>query len=82
MGVINLVQSLDHERTTEYPLGVTASSFDHNDNLLIGSTMVLILVTDVNDNAPVFLNQLYVFSVLENATVGTLIRRQARYYRS
>ena len=75
MGVILLVQSLDHERTTEYPLIVTASSSDYNGNLLTSTATVLILVTDVNDNSPVFLNQPYVFTVLENATIGTRIGR-------
>ena len=75
MGVILLMQSLDYERTTEYPLIVTASSSDNNGDLLTSTAMVLILVTDVNDNSPVFLNQPYMFTVSENATVGTRIGR-------
>ena len=75
MGDISLIQSLDYERTTEYPLIVTASSRDHNGDLLTSTAMVLILVTDVNDNSPAFLNQPYVFTVSENATVGTPIGR-------
>ena len=70
-GVILLEQSLDYERTTEYPLTVTASSTDYNGNLLSGIATVLILVTDVNDNFPVFLNQPYIFTVLEKAPVDS-----------
>ena len=75
MGVILLTQSLDYERTTEYPLIVTASSSDHNDDSLTSTAMVLILVNDVNDNSPVFLNQPYMFTISENAAVGTHIGR-------
>ena len=72
-GAILLVQSLDYERTTEYPLTVTASSSDYNGDLLSSTATVLIMVTDVNDNSPIFLNQPYIFTVLENATVDSPI---------
>ena len=75
MGVILVQQSLDRENISEYTLTIAASSNDHTGNILLSSTFVLVIVTDVNDNAPEFINDPYEFSVPENATIGAVVGR-------
>ncbi|XP_065908821.1 cadherin-23-like [Dysidea avara] len=74
-GVISVQQFLDRENVSEYTLTVVASSRDHTGNVLSSSAFVLVIVTDVNDNAPEFINDPYEFSIPENATIGTVVGR-------
>ena len=39
----------------------------------VGSASVTITVTDANDHAPQFIDTPYMFAVLENVTVGTVV---------
>ena len=74
-GTISVQQSLDRENISEYTLDVVASSSDYTGNTLFSSAFVLVIVTDVNDNAPEFINDPYEFSIPENVTIGTVVGR-------
>ena len=69
-GVVSVAEILDFETTSTYEIVVTAR--DGGAPSLIGSSMVVIQVTDVNDNAPVFTSPLTT-SVPENEPVGVVI---------
>ncbi|CAL4061688.1 unnamed protein product, partial [Meganyctiphanes norvegica] len=70
-GVITLISSLDWEMRDFYSFTVVAR--DSGSPSLTESTRVTVHVKDANDNPPVFLKDLYVTSVAENATVGTVL---------
>ena len=65
---------LDFETTTLYSLGVAATdqSLDPRDRQTTICTVEIELV-DANDNAPVFSNSLYESTIIENATMGTVV---------
>ncbi|XP_072486666.1 protocadherin gamma-B2 isoform X16 [Notamacropus eugenii] len=62
---------LDREQTSEY--NVTVTAIDKGNPPLSTSKTFLLLVGDVNDNAPVFLQASYVAYVPENNPSGTSI---------
>ncbi|PVD34517.1 hypothetical protein C0Q70_05792 [Pomacea canaliculata] len=64
---------LDREERDNYLLRVEA--IDGGLPPLMGTLTVHINVTDINDNAPIFSEQTYSISVVENAPVGTVIGR-------
>ena len=66
-GVVSLVQSLDFEMRQEYRLTVTVT-----DGIFPTFSMLTIIVTDVNDNAPV-IAPAGPFTVSENAPVNTFV---------
>ncbi|XP_071829643.1 cadherin-23-like isoform X1 [Apostichopus japonicus] len=68
-GEVRFLGSLDHETEPFYTLGVTAEDLDG----LTANATVNIVVTDVNDNPPVFSREQYNFEVLENLPNGTFI---------
>jgi len=74
-GVLSIQQSLDRENISEYTLNVVASSSDYTGNILSSSAFVLVIVSDVNDNPPEFINDPYEFSIPENATIGAFVGR-------
>ena len=63
-GVINLVGALDYETETSIIFNVLAR--DSGIQEQVSTAVVNITVTNVNDNAPSFLNQVYNFDVYEN----------------
>ncbi|KAM9064827.1 protocadherin gamma-B2-like, partial [Sarcophilus harrisii] len=63
--------TLDREHTSEYNITVTAT--DKGNPPLSTSKTVLLVVGDVNDNAPVFLQKSYMAYVPENNPSGTSI---------
>lgn len=65
-GEIRFLGSLDHETEPFYTLVVTAEDLDG----LTANATVNIVVTDVNDNPPVFSREQYNFEVLENLPNG------------
>lgn len=67
-GLIFVVAALDRETQDKYNLLVVAQ--DQGRPPLSAMASVVVTLTDVNDNAPVFSTQWYEASVLENATIG------------
>ncbi|XP_028818497.1 protocadherin Fat 3a isoform X3 [Denticeps clupeoides] len=71
-GWISTLKELDHEESPSHSLTVWAS--DLGDPIsLSSSTTVVIVVTDVNDNPPVFLQQRYHGSVRESDAPGEVV---------
>ena len=60
--------SIDFETDSNHEITVEAS-----DGTLAGTATVLILIGDVNDNSPTFLQSPYTISVLEIVAIGTTI---------
>ena len=67
-GHLVLVQSLDYEQQSEYELTVQVS-----DGILSSTTVITIMVTDVDDEPPIFLNTTYYANITENIPQGTII---------
>lgn len=71
-GWISTRQNLDHEANPSYVFTVVAS--DRGENLLLSSTTtVTIVVEDVNDNPPRFLEQHYWATVKESDSPGEVV---------
>ncbi|XP_056103176.1 protocadherin Fat 1-like isoform X1 [Rhinichthys klamathensis goyatoka] len=70
-GVISLADPLDRETQDTYHLVITAQ--DQGRPSRSTTTNLDISVTDINDNAPIFSNQLYKTTVSEHAEVGTTV---------
>ncbi|XP_059681517.1 protocadherin beta-15-like [Gavia stellata] len=66
-----LEKPLDREEQTEY--GFSLIAVDGGSPPRSGTTQILIVVLDVNDNTPVFTQKLYVGQVLENAPEGSVV---------
>nr|XP_012320156.1 protocadherin gamma-A4 isoform X13 [Aotus nancymaae] len=64
-----LERALDREEEAVHHLVLTA--FDGGDPVRSGTARILIIVVDINDNAPVFTQPEYHVSVRENVPVGT-----------
>ncbi|XP_066284098.1 cadherin-23-like [Branchiostoma lanceolatum] len=72
-GWLVLKSALDRESTSSYFLQVTATDQPANpSNALSAEVNVTIIITDVNDNAPVFFTPTYQVTLSENDAVGTL----------
>uniref|UniRef100_A0A8C5DX71 Cadherin domain-containing protein n=1 Tax=Gouania willdenowi TaxID=441366 RepID=A0A8C5DX71_GOUWI len=69
VGKLVLCQTLDRETTESYILTVMVS--DQGMPPLNSSTVVMVTVTDCNDNAPVFSSSEYHAQVSENSPIGT-----------
>ena len=66
-GLVSVSGSLDREATPLYSLTITASDEVHN-----SSQSLVVTVTDINDNAPLF-NGSFSASVSENSALGLLV---------
>ncbi|XP_069754144.1 protocadherin alpha-C2-like [Narcine bancroftii] len=66
-----LEKSLDREKNPSFELILTAEDGGIPSNS--GTSKIFITVTDINDNAPVFDQDIYKLSVLENARLGMLL---------
>uniref|UniRef100_A0A6J0U756 Protocadherin alpha-5-like isoform X11 n=1 Tax=Pogona vitticeps TaxID=103695 RepID=A0A6J0U756_9SAUR len=66
-----VAELLDRERVAEYELVVMAQ--DHGDPSLSASSSVVVPVSDINDNAPTFLQPSYTVFVKENNPPGAHI---------
>ncbi|XP_069129376.1 protocadherin Fat 4-like [Argopecten irradians] len=64
-GVLRVKKNLDFERRTSY--NITIQAEDSGSDTRSAQAFVKITVTDINDNAPVFVNSPYKPIVLENA---------------
>ncbi|XP_014243159.1 protocadherin-like wing polarity protein stan isoform X2 [Cimex lectularius] len=70
-GAVITTDTLDRETTSGYLLSVTAR--DNGTPQLSDTTDVEITVTDVNDNAPKFLQEGYTVSISEDVPIGTSV---------
>ncbi|XP_059030820.1 LOW QUALITY PROTEIN: protocadherin beta-14-like [Mustela lutreola] len=66
-----LDRALDHEEESE--LSLTLTALDGGSPPRSGTTLVLIKVLDINDNAPQFAQKLYEVQVLEDTPTGSWI---------
>ncbi|XP_012717208.2 protocadherin Fat 2 [Fundulus heteroclitus] len=71
-GLLTLMAPLDFEVSREYYLSVEGS---RGKSSLSDITTVVINVTDVNDNAPVFRQSIYSAEILEDLTPGSLVMK-------
>ncbi|XP_069746951.1 protocadherin Fat 3-like isoform X3 [Narcine bancroftii] len=71
-GWIRTLKDLDHERQPTYTFTVTA--MDHGEIIPLSSTAIVqVTVTDINDNSPNFVNEIYRGSVRENDSLGEVV---------
>ena len=68
-GLIQTARSLDREQVATFNLLVEANDEDANS----GTTRLQIIVTDINDEAPQFLETAYFARVTENSPQGTQV---------
>ncbi|XP_044136920.1 protocadherin gamma-C5-like isoform X15 [Bufo gargarizans] len=68
-----LEKSLDREEKAEHKLILTA--LDGGDPPKSGTTQINVIVSDINDNAPVFQESIYKISVLENIPLNTVVMK-------
>ena len=67
-GVVTTTTDLDREDVDRFSLLVTA-----NDTVFTSTLTVEVVVLDINDNAPVFTNDVFVFNVSESQPAGTVV---------
>uniref|UniRef100_UPI00398F78D5 protocadherin Fat 3-like isoform X1 n=2 Tax=Pristiophorus japonicus TaxID=55135 RepID=UPI00398F78D5 len=71
-GWIRTLKDLDHERQPTYTFTVVA--LDHGEIVSLSSTTIVqVTVTDINDNAPNFVNEIYRGSVRESDSPGEVV---------
>ena len=70
-GLLELIGSLDFETGTSYNLTVIAT--DGGVNPLSAIATLQIIVTDINDNTPIFQNSAFTADVTEHAATATLV---------
>ncbi|XP_015205224.2 protocadherin alpha-6-like isoform X13 [Lepisosteus oculatus] len=68
-----LKNPLDRELNREHKLLLTA--FDGGNPQRSGTLNITIAVLDINDNRPIFSQEVYTVSLLENAPLGTIVTR-------
>ncbi|KAF6302721.1 cadherin 19 [Rhinolophus ferrumequinum] len=78
-GVIRISSQMDRELEDEYWVIIQAKDMIGLPGALSGTTSVLIKLSDVNDNKPVFKESLYRMTVSESAPTGTFIGRIKAY---
>ena len=70
-GVITVKSTLDRETQAQFSLRVVAK--DSGTPSLSASTVVMVMIDDVNDNAPVFSPQIFYGSIREDASPGSTV---------
>ncbi|XP_049325192.1 cadherin-23 isoform X5 [Astyanax mexicanus] len=68
-GLITVAAKLDRETQDKYSFRAVAQ--DQGRPTLSGEASLVVTITDVNDNAPIFTKQQYETFIKENATIGT-----------
>ncbi|XP_041123099.1 protocadherin alpha-7-like isoform X4 [Polyodon spathula] len=69
--VLLLQKHLDREHNTEHNLLLTA--FDGGTPARLGTLNITVIVLDINDNPPVFDQEVYLVSLQENVPIGTFV---------
>ncbi|XP_068134762.1 protocadherin Fat 1 isoform X2 [Hyperolius riggenbachi] len=70
-GWVTTLAGLDHERRNKYNIVVVA--YDHGDKVLSSSTIIEVMVMDVNDNPPRFTAEIYKGAVNEDDPPGGIV---------
>uniref|UniRef100_A0A8C6DGE9 Cadherin 19 n=1 Tax=Moschus moschiferus TaxID=68415 RepID=A0A8C6DGE9_MOSMO len=78
-GKIRISSKMDRELQDEYWVIIQAKDMIGLPGALSGTTSVLIKLSDVNDNKPIFKDSLYRLTVSESAPVGTSIGKIMAY---
>ncbi|XP_014683460.1 cadherin-19 isoform X1 [Equus asinus] len=78
-GVIRISSKMDRELQDEYWVIIQAKDMLGLPGALSGTTSVLIKLSDVNDNKPIFKESLYRLTVSESAPTGTSIGKIMAY---
>nr|XP_031530234.1 cadherin-19 isoform X3 [Vicugna pacos]XP_031530235.1 cadherin-19 isoform X3 [Vicugna pacos] len=78
-GVIRISSKMDRELQDEYWVIIQAKDMIGLPGALSGTTSVLIKLSDVNDNKPIFKDSLYRLTVSESAPIGTSIGKIMAY---
>ncbi|XP_034851986.1 cadherin-19 isoform X1 [Mirounga leonina] len=78
-GVIRISSKMDRELQDEYWVIIQAKDMIGLPGALSGTTSVLIKLSDVNDNKPIFKERLYRLTVSESAPAGTSIGKIMAY---
>ncbi|KAF0874881.1 CAD19 protein, partial [Crocuta crocuta] len=78
-GVIRISSKMDRELQDEYWVIIQAKDMIGQPGALSGTTSVLIKLSDVNDNKPIFKESLYRLTVSESAPTGTSIGKIMAY---
>ena len=73
-GILQIQRSLDRETETTYNVVVQVHDTSST-SLRIAEASVTIIVTDINDNQPIFVNTPYAQYILDTVSVGTQIFR-------
>ncbi|KAL1765893.1 cadherin-19 isoform X1 [Sigmodon hispidus] len=72
-GVIRIASKMDRELQDTYCVIIQARDMLGQPGALSGTTVVLIMLSDINDNKPLFKESFYRFTVSESAPSGTSI---------
>ncbi|KAM8952835.1 protocadherin-20-like [Pelodytes ibericus] len=72
-----LAKALDRESQSEYKMNLIVS--DRGSPPLSGSTIVVVQVTDVNDNCPIFLTSNVTVSLARNSSVNSTVAHLVAY---
>ncbi|KAM5222404.1 cadherin-19 [Ctenodactylus gundi] len=78
-GVIRISSTMDRELQDEYWVIIQAKDMIGQPGALSGTTSVLIKLSDINDNKPLFKESLYRLTVSELAPVGTSVGKIVAY---
>ncbi|KAM5136430.1 cadherin-19 isoform 1-T1 [Callospermophilus lateralis] len=78
-GVIRISSKTDRELQDEYWVIIQAKDMIGQPGALSGTTSVLIKLSDINDNKPVFKESFYRLTVSESAPIGTSIGKIMAY---
>ena len=76
-GELTLTAPLDYEDATSHVVRLAAS--DNGDPPLAATAFLYISVTDTNDEVPLFNEDVYTFSIPENAEVGSIVGAVSAY---
>lgn len=70
-GWVTTLAELDHEKRNKYNIAVVA--YDHGDKVLSSSTIIEVMVMDVNDNPPRFTAEIYKGTASEDDPIGGVV---------
>ena len=70
-GIVQTKRQLDREVQDRFVLTLLAR--DHGSPMLVGTASVVVTVTDVNDNTPVFSSPVYSAAIAEHSTIGAFV---------
>lgn len=78
-GIIRISSKMDRELQDEYWLIIQAKDMIGQHGALSGTASVLIKLSDINDNKPIFKDSFYRLTVSESAPTGTTIGKITAY---